>query len=84
MHVEGKVQGVFYRKSTRRKAGELKLRGTVQNLPDGRVRIHAGGDESAIEELIAWCHEGPPAARVTAVIVEEADPPDEADFISIH
>ncbi|MFN7014688.1 MAG: acylphosphatase, partial [Bacteroidia bacterium] len=55
IQVIGKVQGVYYRQSTRDKALELSLKGTVQNLPDGSVLIHAEGSEEKIRELISWC-----------------------------
>ncbi len=84
IHVEGKVQGVYFRQSTRSKATQLGVRGSVRNLADGKVKIHAGGAVEAIDALIEWCHEGPPAAQVSAVLVEEADPPIEEEFIAIR
>ena len=84
IHVTGKVHGVFFRESTRKKAEELRLRGTVRNLEDGRVKIHASGDEHSIEELIAWCHKGPPAARVSSVTVEESDHPETNSFTIVR
>ncbi|OPZ60794.1 MAG: Acylphosphatase [Deltaproteobacteria bacterium ADurb.Bin510] len=72
--VAGLVQGVWYRASTRREAQRLNLSGWVRNLPDGRVEIQAQGPDQALEELIHWCHEGPPGARVTAVTVEPLAP----------
>ena len=68
--VHGKVQGVWYRASTQEKAHSLGLKGWVRNLPTGEVEILAQGEEKAIEELISWCHQGPPAAKVTKVEVE--------------
>lgn len=65
--VSGRVQGVFYRDSTMRKARELGLVGTVRNLPEGTVQIVAQGPESALDDLIRWAHEGPPAAVVRQV-----------------
>ncbi len=84
IHVEGKVQGVYFRQSTRTKATELGVRGSVCNLADGRVKIHAGGAAEAIDALIDWCHEGPPAARVSAVLVEDADASEEEVFMIIR
>ncbi len=66
--VSGRVQGVFFRASTRRRALELGLRGTVVNLADGRVEVLASGDAQALDALEAWLHEGPPAARVERVL----------------
>jgi acylphosphatase len=69
IHVSGKVQGVFFRESARKKAEELGVRGTVRNLPDGRVELVAGGPKDAVEALASWCHQGPPPARVDHVEV---------------
>jgi len=71
--VHGKVQGVWYRASTQEVARSLGLRGWVRNLPSGEVEILAQGDEEAIKQLIRWCHQGPPAAKVGNVEVEWED-----------
>jgi acylphosphatase len=68
--VSGLVQGVGYRFSTVEEAGRLGLAGWVRNLPDGRVEALAEGPRPLVEELVAWCRRGPPAARVTGVEVE--------------
>lgn len=65
--VSGKVQGVFFRASTVRMAGELGLRGYARNLADGRVEILAVGAPSAVSKLAAWLRDGPPLARVAEV-----------------
>jgi acylphosphatase len=65
--VRGRVQGVFYRDSTRRKAIELGLGGTVRNRLDGAVEIVAEGPSDSLEALVLWCRTGPPAAEVTHV-----------------
>ena len=65
--VTGRVQGVFYRASTLEQAQQLGLVGWVANLSDGSVEINAEGREYALEELIAWCRQGPPASRVDDV-----------------
>ncbi len=67
--VHGRVQGVFYRDSTRRKAQDLGLTGTVRNLPEGTVGIVAEGPPGGLEELIQWAWQGPPASRVSRVDV---------------
>lgn len=72
--IEGRVQGVFFRQSAQRKALSLGLRGWVRNLPDGRVEVKAWGPASGVHELVRWCHRGPANARVTNVIVEDAEP----------
>lgn len=80
IRVSGHVQGVWYRKHTQEKAGSLGLSGTVQNMPDGSVLIHATGERPALEALLAWCAKGPPAARVEAVSTEELPPAAYAGF----
>ena len=72
--VHGRVQGVFYRDSTMRKARELGLAGYVRNLPDGTVEVVAQGQAAALEDLIRWCGDGPPAAVVTEVRTSYEDP----------
>ncbi|MGH7805494.1 MAG: acylphosphatase [Candidatus Binatia bacterium] len=69
--VRGRVQGVFFRASALERAEDLGLRGWVRNRPSGDVEIVAEGDEAAVAELVAWCHHGPPAARVEHVDVRE-------------
>ena len=65
--VSGKVQGVFYRASTREQAMALGLTGYAKNLPDGAVEVLACGDAEAVAALERWLWEGPPAARVEEV-----------------
>ena len=65
--INGRVQGVWYRDSTRTEARRLGVKGWVRNLPDGNVEALAEGPEDKIEKLIKYCHEGPPYARVTDV-----------------
>jgi acylphosphatase len=72
--VTGKVQGVYYRQSTREKALELGLTGFVKNQPDGNVFIQASGTADQLNKLVAWCKQGPSRAQVTAVQVEHIDP----------
>jgi len=71
--VRGRVQGVFFRASTQREAQRLALAGWVRNLPDGSVEILAEGDENRLNDLVAWAHRGPPAARVDHVEVRWGD-----------
>ncbi len=73
IRVTGKVQGVFFRASTRNEAQRLGLHGWVRNEPDGSVRIEAEGNEGALDQLVAWCHHGPTQARVTEVIVQAGE-----------
>ena len=73
--VSGIVQGVFYRQSTKEKALELGISGIVKNLPDGNVYIVATGTSGQLDQLVQWCKQGPPRAKVTAVNVEEEESP---------
>ena len=69
--IKGKVQGVYFRESAKQKAIALDLSGTAENLPNGNVQIFVTGNEAAINELLKWCHKGPPDANVTEVITEQ-------------
>jgi acylphosphatase len=69
--VSGKVQGVFYRQSTKEKAIALNITGSVMNKKNGDVEIVATGLKEKLDELIDWCHQGPPKAVVKNVIVKE-------------
>jgi acylphosphatase len=69
--VTGRVQGVFFRASTRDVAKPLRINGHAVNLSDGSVEVRACGDDGAIEQLVDWLHRGPRNASVTAV--EEQD-----------
>lgn len=71
--VSGKVQGVFFRASTREQALRLGLRGYTRNLRDGRVEVLAAGYATAIDTLARWLHHGPPMAHVDSVQREPAD-----------
>ena len=65
--VFGRVQGVYFRHSTRLEAKRLVVRGIARNLPDGSVEVLALGAASAVEELRIWLQRGPAQARVDAV-----------------
>ena len=72
--IQGRVQGVFFRASTRRQAEKLGLEGYAINLPDGRVEVMAKGPAEQLDSLEAWLHHGPTGARVDEVAeVEPAD-----------
>jgi acylphosphatase len=68
--VRGRVQGVYFRASTRNRARQLGLAGWVRNCPDGSVEVLAEGQKTHLEQLITWCHGGPPGALVTDLAVE--------------
>jgi len=75
--IKGRVQGVFFRASTRRVAESLGLAGHAINLPDGDVEVLACGERNALDQLGEWLQDGPPHARVDAVIARdvEREPP---------
>ena len=69
--VRGRVQGVFFRASTREQARKLGITGHARNLADGNVEVIACGTDEALDELQKWLHRGPPSARVESVQREE-------------
>jgi acylphosphatase len=73
--VEGRVQGVFFRDSTRQEADALGLGGWVRNLPDGRVEALFVGPRAACECALAFVRVGPPHASVTRVESRWESPP---------
>ena len=78
--IKGRVQGVFFRDSTRRVAQSLGLAGHAINLPNGDVEVLASGDPAAIDRLAEWLHEGPRLAEVTEVIERQAGAVDVEGF----
>lgn len=67
--VRGRVQGVWFRDSTRREAVRLGIAGHAVNLADGGVEVLASGSAEALEALAAWLRQGPPLAAVSTVDV---------------
>jgi len=65
--IEGRVQGVWFRESTRREAVALKLTGWVKNRSDGTVEALIEGPEHEVNRLVSWCRKGPPAAGVSGI-----------------
>ncbi len=82
--ISGRVQGVFFRATTKEMADKLGVKGFVRNLWDGRVEAVFEGDEKAVKEIIQWCHRGPPAAKVESVEVKYEDYKDEFDSFEIR
>jgi acylphosphatase len=78
LRIHGRVQGVFYRESMRRRAEELKVTGWVRNRTDGTVEAIVQGGAFEVDALIEWARRGPEAATVVKVEVEAAD--GEGDF----
>jgi acylphosphatase len=78
--VSGRVQGVFYRASTREQALALGLRGHAKNLSDGRVEVIASGTDAALDALEQWLWRGPSGARVDDVLREYCEAPADGHF----
>ncbi len=70
----GRVQGVYFRANTQRKARSLGLQGWVRNLPDGRVEAWVEGDRDKVGELLEFCQSDIPNAVVDMVDMEEGVP----------
>jgi acylphosphatase len=70
----GRVQGVFFRDSTRREAIRLGVTGWVRNCPDGTVEAHVEGAPGAVAALVRWAREGPRHADVDELRVSDAEP----------
>ncbi len=69
--VSGEVQGVFFRDTCRRVAGQQGVTGWVRNLPDGRVEAVFEGAADSVEHLVTWARRGPARARVSDVAVQD-------------
>jgi len=77
VEVSGAVQGVYFRSSARREGALRGLRGWVRNQSDGSVALRLQGSSEAVDAMLDWCREGPPAARVSRLAVSDA-PVDES------
>jgi protein-L-isoaspartate(D-aspartate) O-methyltransferase len=78
--VEGRVQGVWFRESTRQEADRLGVAGWVRNLSDGRLEAVYEGEPSAVGRLLDWTRHGPERASVTAVHTTDEAPIGEVGF----
>ena len=78
--VHGRVQGVFFRDTVRRRAAEREVAGWVTNRPDGTVEAVFEGPAEAVDALVRFTHEGPRGAEVEAVEVSDEDPEGLAGF----
>lgn len=79
--VTGRVQGVWFRAWAVEQAGRLGLAGWIRNRSSGAVEAVFSGPRSKVDEMVAACRRGPPAARVDDVAVELCDPPGGVGFI---
>lgn len=71
VRIHGRVQGVGFRWHVRQKAAELGVQGWVRNCDDGTVEALFVGLPAAVERILAWSREGPPASRVTHVDIDQ-------------
>jgi acylphosphatase len=78
--VHGKVQGVWFRGTTRHEAQERGVAGWVRNRSDGTVEAWFEGSADAVASIVRWCHEGPPRAQVEHVEVADEQPRDLEGF----
>lgn len=84
VHISGRVQGVFFRESTRERAERLGVAGWVRNLPDGRVEAVFEGPAEEVREMIQWCREGPPHADVEDVSADYEKPRGDLDGFEVR
>jgi acylphosphatase len=73
IRISGKVQGVFFRASSKEIADSLGLFGFVQNEKDQSVYIEAEGDQEKLDQFVKWCRQGPPRAVVSNVNVADSN-----------
>lgn len=84
IRLSGRVQGVFYRAWTREQARELGLAGWVRNCSDNSVEAHLEGEKGAVEQMIERMRQGPTAARVDDISVEQSEPENARRFEVRH
>ncbi len=82
--ISGRVQGVFFRASTREVAERLGLKGFVRNLPLVKVEAVFEGPRDKVQEALDWCHQGPPGAEVRQVRVSWVEPVGDEDGFEIR
>ena len=82
--ISGRVQGVWFRATTKQKAEQLGLTGWVRNTSDGCVEAVFEGDEKIVKEMVEWCHHGPPLSEVENVQVKNQEPTNGFDGFSIR
>ena len=79
--VRGRVQGVWFRESARRRAERLGVNGWVRNRPDGAVEAELEGAREDVEVLVSWFGHGPPGAEVESMELDALEPVGERDFL---
>jgi len=78
--IKGRVQGVFFRATAKDVADRLGVKGWIKNTPDDEVEAIASGSDDAVQQFIKWCHQGPPKALVTNVVVSKKEEATFKDF----
>ena len=84
LFLSGRVQGVFFRASTKKTADRIGITGFVRNLADGRVEIIAEGDEQALQRFLQWCNQGPRGAHVENISLSTSSYQNEFDNFEIR
>lgn len=81
--VTGRVQGVGFRYAARQQADGLGLAGWVRNLASGEVELEVEGPRAGVEQFMDWLRDGPPAARVDSVDLEDLEPHGEVSGFTV-
>ncbi len=81
--ISGRVQGVWFRSSIKNKAEQLGIKGWVKNTFDGDVEAVFEGEENKINEILDWCHQGPPLSKVENIDITKQSVLDDYDQFSI-
>ncbi len=84
VRVSGRVQGVWFRQSTRQTAEQFGVTGWVRNCPDGSVEAVFEGEKSSVQRVIDWCRQGPRQARVDDLQVSWSAATDEFNRFQVH
>lgn len=82
--ISGRVQGVWFRATTKQKAEQLGLTGWVRNTYDGNVEAVFEGEENSVQEMLDWCRHGPPLSKVENIEVKNESPTNGFDSFSIR
>ena len=82
--ISGRVQGVWFRASTKQVAKKLGITGWVRNTSDGCVEAVFEGDERLVNKMIEWCHQGPTLSKVKNVEVKNQETTNEFQDFSIR
>lgn len=81
--ISGKVQGVFFRATSKAVADQLGIKGTARNLPDGKVFIEAEGDDFSLELFLEFCHKGSDRSVVEEVDIRESEMKNYVNFEAV-